>query len=178
MKTFNESDLITWSNREKAVIGNEYYFGDSIDNLKFKILNAETYKLAGILDNLFIGTFKNHCDNYYPCILPVGAVKEQEKKYRALQTIDELFDFFYPPKDDIYSLIEKAEILLGKKITLKNKINHRITTMVIKELNFNSNGSDVYLNGDALEWIARDNKIQINGEWQPFGVLNENTSDR
>lgn len=39
----------------------------------------------------------------------------------------------------------------------------------IRPLTRNENG-DVYLNGDALEWIARDNKIQIDGEWQPFGI--------
>ena len=37
MKTFDEKDLITWSNREKAVIGNEYYFADCLDSMKGKI---------------------------------------------------------------------------------------------------------------------------------------------
>ena len=180
MKTFNEEDLITWANRDKAVIGKRYYFGDSIEDIrniindKCKKLHEET--LHAIDDANFAGTFI-YFDNEdedswgHACILPVDKVKHKEPTYRALQTVDELFDFFYPPKDEVYSLIGKAEILLGKKITLKNKTNHRITTMVIKELNFNSNGSDVYLNGEALEWIANDNQIQINNEWQPFGVV-------
>ena len=34
MKTFNEEDLITWANRDKAVIGERYYFGDSIEDIQ------------------------------------------------------------------------------------------------------------------------------------------------
>ena len=171
MKTFNKEDLITWANLDKAEIGKEYYFGDCLKTIQQRINENIFTKLGYVDKNAIRSPFScreiSGCINYAR-ILPVDAVKE--KKYRALESIDELCDFFYPPKDDIYSLIEKAEILLGKKITLKNKINHRITTLVIKELNFNSNGGDVYLNGDALEWIARDNKIQIDGEWQPFGI--------
>lgn len=74
MKTFNENDLITWSNRDKAEIGKEYYYSCSIKGLKLAIEKKHIATLTGINDNdvgrpfrLDDGTF---CD-YYSCILEV-----------------------------------------------------------------------------------------------------------
>ena len=37
MKIFDKKDLITWSNRNQAKIGNRYYFASKIDDLQIKI---------------------------------------------------------------------------------------------------------------------------------------------
>lgn len=34
MKTFDKSDLITWSNCDKAELGKNYYFADTLDALQ------------------------------------------------------------------------------------------------------------------------------------------------
>ena len=74
MKTFNEKDLITWSNRKKAIIGKEYYYSCSIKGLQLAIEKGHTATLTGINDNdvgrpfrLDDGTFYD----YYSCILEV-----------------------------------------------------------------------------------------------------------
>ena len=72
MKSFNEKDLITWYNREKAVIGNEYYFADDLDSMECKIKKAEVGRLIGINDNEVTTPFENSGNSYlYACILPV-----------------------------------------------------------------------------------------------------------
>ena len=74
MKTFTESDLITWSNRDKAEIGKKYYFANTIKALKSAIEKNRTSTLTGINDNdvsrpfcLDDGIFFD----YYSCILEV-----------------------------------------------------------------------------------------------------------
>ena len=52
MKTFNENDLITWSNRDKAEIGKRYYFADTLDALQKCVdPNTSLYEL-GLIDEL------------------------------------------------------------------------------------------------------------------------------
>ena len=94
MKTFNESDLITWSNRENAILGNEYYFANNIADMWRHVENAIFRdKLVSINEDDFRGTFKSREeDDYafdYACILPVDKVieVEPEKTYRALKSI-------------------------------------------------------------------------------------------
>ena len=74
MKTFTESDLITWSNRDKAEIGKKYYFANTVKALKSAIEKNRTSTLTGINDNdvscpfcLDDGIFFD----YYSCILEV-----------------------------------------------------------------------------------------------------------
>ena len=55
MKTFNEKDLITWSNHDKAIIGKLFYFGYCLESIQSKIetgieINGE-WKSFGILDD-------------------------------------------------------------------------------------------------------------------------------
>ena len=73
MKTFTESDLITWSNRDKAEPGKRYY-ANTIKALQGAIEKNRTSTLTGINDNdvscpfcLDDGIFFD----YYSCILEV-----------------------------------------------------------------------------------------------------------
>ena len=74
MKTFTESDLITWSNRDKAKVGKKYYYANTIKGLQSAIEKNRTSTLTGINDNdigcpfcLDDGIFFD----YYSCILEV-----------------------------------------------------------------------------------------------------------
>ena len=74
MKTFDEKDLITWSNRDKAKVGKRYYYANTIKALKSAIEKNRTSTLTGINDNdvscpfcLDDGIFFD----YYSCILEV-----------------------------------------------------------------------------------------------------------
>ena len=98
MKSFNEKDLITWYNREKAVIGNEYYFADCLESMECKIKKAEVGRLIGINDNEVTTPFENSGNSYlYACILPVDDVKK-EKTYRACRSIREFYNLILNTK--------------------------------------------------------------------------------
>ena len=49
---FDESKIITWSNRHEAVVGREYYFGDETDQLRRNYKIGECGWLFGIGDKL------------------------------------------------------------------------------------------------------------------------------
>ena len=51
MKTFNENDLITWSNRDKAEIGKRYYYANTIKALQSAIAKNRTSTLTKINGN-------------------------------------------------------------------------------------------------------------------------------
>lgn len=178
MKTFDKKDLITWANRDKAVIGNWYYFGDTIDHLKFKIQEADTYKLVAILNNSFISTFKNYCNHYYPCILPADAVKdkniEPKKKYRPCRTIQEFYELVFntKSKDEERFYIDG---LLGTPIYLRGKYQNEFYT-ILTQINIIDGKYLIVLNGAMFSFneLFNNFEIEINGEWKPFGILDDN----
>ncbi len=178
MKTFDEKDLITWSNREKAVIGNEYYFGNTIDTIQGRIETGEKYRLDSINNHTFNYTFKKDCANYYACILPVEAVKEN-KTYRACRNVKELYELVFDTKSKAEESFYIEE-LLGAIIHLRNKetSTEYFTTIstITKDINdyikvvVSLKG---YLSFGYLSFtdLFNNYEIEINGEWRPFGVL-------
>lgn len=175
MKTFDEKDLITWSNREKAVIGNEYYFGNTIDTIQGRIETGDKSRLDSINNHTFNYTFKKDCANYYACILPVDAVKER-KTYRACKNIKE----FYCVINNSTSTSNKEEdyiyaLLLNKTLHVRNKFSNTEYYSVITSFSKNKDGDirilfifKCYISFDEL---FNNYEIEINGEWKPFGVL-------
>ena len=173
MKTFDEKDLITWSNREKAVIGNEYYFADDLDSVKGKIKKEEVGKLISINDNYVATTFENSGNSYlYACILPVDAVKEN-KTYRACRNVKELYGLVFACKSKVEHSFCIDE-LIGTVIHFRQK---EFDTTLYECIT----GIAVYINGDIavhiggcnfeLDELFKKYEIEINGEWLPFGVL-------
>lgn len=84
MKTFNDSDLITWANRDKAVIGNLYYCGLSKGLLEGCIAKDKRYELIAIRDDSYGHPF--NCNNptkeyeiLTACLLPIDKVYEVEE---------------------------------------------------------------------------------------------------
>lgn len=176
MKTFDEKDLITWSNRDKAIIGNKYYFADSLIGMKSCINNnCSMYALDYIAEENICAPF--HCKDSegnlsYACILPVDAVKEN-KTYRACRNVQELYKLVFNTKS---------------KADTEFYINELIGTVIHFRLKgFDSTvygcitGIVVYINGNIavhidgrnfeLDELFKNYKIEINGEWVPFGVL-------
>lgn len=173
MKTFNEKDLITWANREKAVVGNEYYFGDTLDGIQQRFKDKHKKMLTGINGNniSFPFIFINKSDSY-ACILPVEAVKEN-KTYRACKNIKEFYELVFNTKS---------------KADTKFYINELVGTVIhFRQKEFDTTlyacitGIAVYINGDIavhidscnfeLDELFKRYEIEINGEWVPFGVL-------
>lgn len=170
MKTFNEKDLITWSNRHDAKVGTKGYFATTIIELNDKIEHGMIYKLTGISDKdswCFIGgNFK------YGFFLPVDAVKEN-KTYRACKNIKEFYELVFNTKS---------------KADTKFYINELVGTVIhFRQKEFDTTlyacitGIAVYINGDIavhidscnfeLDELFKRYEIEINGEWVPFGIL-------
>lgn len=172
MKTFDEKDLFTWSNRHEAKIGTKGYFADSITDLHSNINAGYVHELMSIFNKnnrcFSNGTFS------YGFFLPVDAVKE-EKKYRACKSIQEFYGLVFNCKratKDSFCI----NGLIGTVIHFRFK---GIETSYYECIT----GIVVYINGDIavhidgcnfeLLELFNDYEIEINGEWKPFGVINE-----
>ena len=170
MKTFDEKDLITWSNRHNAKVGDNGYFANNITDLNKNIKNGRVYELMSISDNynwcFTDGTFS------YGFFLPVDAVKEN-KTYRACRNVKELYELVFNTKskaEDSFYINE----LIGTVIHFKLK---GFDTTLYECIT----GIAVYINGDIavhikdcnfeLDELFKSYEIEINGEWLPFGVL-------
>ena len=183
MKTFNEEDLITWANRDKAIIGHKYYFGDSIEDIRNIIndknkLHEET--LHAIDDTNFVGTFI-YFDNEdedsweHACILPVEAVKEEKKKYRPCKSLRE---FYRVVMNEIPTLNMVEDDII---YDLMDSIIHIRNNKSSIEFHLNINGISTDLDGTRKILIGNtylsfkdlfDNfEIEINGKWLPFEVI-------
>lgn len=184
MKTFNEEDLITWANRDKAVIGKRYYFGDSIEDIrniindKCKKLHEET--LHAINDTNFVGTFiyfDNEDEDSWEnaCILPVEAVKEEKKKYRPCESLREFYRV---------AMNEVPTLNMVENDIIYDLINSIIHIRNIKsgiEFHLNINGISTDLDGTRNVLIGNtylsfkdlfdNSEIEINGKWLPFGII-------
>lgn len=172
MKTFNEKDLFTWSNRKNAKVGAKGYFAISITDLKDNIEADEIYELEDISDESAWCFTAN--DFRYGFFLPVDAVKEN-KTYRACRTVQELYELVFNCKSNVEDRFCIDE-LVGTVIHFKQKGSGTtyyecITGIVV----YNNGDIDVRIDGDNFELpeLFKSYMIEINGEWVPFGVLEE-----
>ena len=185
MKTFNKEDLITWANREKAVIGHKYYFGDSIEDIR-NAINCKYEKnhgktLHAIDDTNFAGTFIyfNNEDEYsweHACILPVDKViDEPKKKYRPCESLRE---FYRVVMNEVPTLNMVEDDII---YDLMDSIIHIRDIKSGIEFHLNINGISTDLDGTRKILIGNsylsfkdlfDNfEIEINGKWLPFEVI-------
>lgn len=178
MKIFNEKDLITWANREKAEVGKEYYFADSLEDLRVSIKNKIPCALININKDNCAYTFKNEHLTWYACILPIYAVKE-EKKYRACKTIKEFYELVNDYGSDSFSNNDFTDEnfiynLLDTTIHYRSKNTGREFYSLITSIIKHEEGYLVYLGiGYFLSELFDNFEIEINGKWQPFGVLED-----
>ena len=176
MKTFDEKDLITWSNRHKVKNNSRGYFANCINDLKDDIEHNKIRTLVAVsasYDRCFDCYSSNNSDVLsYGFFLPKDAVKK-EKTYRACKNVKEL-----------YELVSN----LKSKMSEKECIDELIGTIIhFKQKGFDTTlyecitGIAVYINGDIavhiggcnfeLDELFKRYEIEINGEWVPFGVL-------
>lgn len=181
MKTFNKEDLITWSNRHDVNVGDKGYFADSITDLHSNMMAGYVHELMSIFDN------NNRCFSdgifSYGFFLPVECVKE-EKKYRACKNIKEFYELVNDygsdsfPNDDfttenfIYNLLDST-IHIRSKVTGTEYYTAIITITVDVDVN---NYVKIALSPKSYQSfneLFENYEIEINGEWCPFGVINE-----
>lgn len=167
---FNVKDLLTVATADQAEINTKGYFGDNLSNLIEKVRQGKVEILTDVIPDVTY-CFESNNDLHYVFFLPIDKV---EKPYRALESLDELFNLFYScSSDSVYNQTEKAEILVGRKIVLKDKILKRIRVMVIQSVEFSEDSNDnsnVYLNCFSLNELFNTYEIQVNDEWVPFGI--------
>ena len=170
---FDEKDLLTWSNRYDAKVGTKGYFADSITDLHGNIKGGYVHELMGIFDNnnrcFSDGTFS------YGFFLPKDAVKEN-KTYRPFKDVYEFYKFFQPDSSLTRKNFKNKHLLNFCFTNRKKDADNFITTeMIIKvEIEINDGCHLTIINGRALEyWFDNYEITNANGEWQPFGVLDE-----
>ena len=171
MKTFDEKDLITWSNRHTVKVGATGYFAVSITDLNDNINAGKIYELEGISDNntwcFTDGTFR------YGFFLPKDAVKE-EKTFRACRTIKELYELVFNTKskaDPEFYINELVGTVIHFRLKGFDSTVYGCITGIVVYINGNI---AVHIDGRnfELDELFKNYKIEINGEWQPFGILN------
>lgn len=177
---FDKRDILTGITADQAVKGDKGYFGGCLRTIAYNVEQDNVHRLCAINEDE-TSCFIDEEGLDYLFFLPADKVK---KSCRALESFEELFDFLMPnrntnflygedgKKADYYQC-EKAKVLIGRKIVLKDKITKRIRVMVIQSVEFSSDSSDnsnVYLNCFSLNELFNTYEIQINDEWVPFGV--------
>lgn len=181
-KLFDRADVLTGLEADQAVIGTPGYFGDTVQDLIRAIARREVLELSSV-DQASAYCFKTNNDNHYILFLPLGRVKKTYT-YRPLANLAELLVFLVPDldisvvcdsagNDDEISRYKKAELLLGKKITIREKEGAYTSVLIIDRVDFfgdSDAGEDIHINGSSLNFLFESYKILIDGKWQPFGV--------
>lgn len=186
MKIFDKEDLITWSNKEKAIVGNQYYFADTIPCLKQIINVREKHTLYKIDEDDASQTFETEFEmdkeiqRYsYAIILPVDAIKDCEDTYRPCRNIRE---FYRVVMNDLppLNLVTDGDItyeLIDRTIHFRSKNTGTEYCSVIRSISRDTNkcirilmASKSYLSFDQ---IFENYEIETEGKWQPFGVLED-----
>ena len=152
----------------KQFIGKKGYFSHYIDNyadLKNTVLGT-LGSTGDTFHESFCCTEETFDNYYYEFFLPAEWVKQPEKKYRPY-TLAEWVDQH-----------EIGEVIHFRDKDYKQKFNVMYTGYVI------DNGEDIedirttgrimlIYTGYFLENLFEDYEICINGEWQPFGVMED-----
>lgn len=179
---FNKSDILTSITADQAKIKSLGYFGDTLSNL---VTAISEHRIKTLTD---IDTSKAYCfgtnDNrQYILFLPIDKVKKTYS-YRPIANIDELLELLVPDldvsdvcdsagNDDEIIRYKKAELLLGKKITIREKQGACTNVVIIQSVDFygdSDSGADIYINNNPLNFMFEAYKILIDGEFVPFGV--------
>lgn len=184
---FNKSDVLTVLTKENAKVGDKGYFGDSLKMLDTNVKNGEVHSLVKIYDEdrALFPFGSDHLESHrFALFLPADKVKNKEPTYRPLANIAELIDFLVPEHDryDVCDIApdkmkiakyKNAEILLGRKITLRQICADNVTIKVIQNIDFHNDGNTsntIYLNNESLDFLFDNYEILIDGEWLPFGI--------
>lgn len=184
---FDIKDLKSWANRHDVVgLSDAGFFGNSlleIDNEIRRYNKGEKdhlHMLYQISDNgcccfgyatYFADTGAFSGTNNFAFFLPLDKVKV-EKRYRPFKDAYELYKFLVNP-----SLTRKDfsnKLLLNLSITLRIKYTSNFTTteLITSVEDSVIDGCQLTsINNKELEYWFNNYEIEINGEWQPFGAV-------
>ena len=178
MKTFDKKDLITWVNCDKAIVGNKYYFSNTVHGMQFRIRNNSIHTLIrvdeSLIDTPFV--FENDVGECYSaCALPVESVTEK-KTFRPCETIREFYELVFNTKSKADTDFYINE-LLGVNIHFRNKETGTEYFTIISSItkDINDYVKVVVSPKGYLSFTDLFNKyeIEVEGEFKPFGVTDE-----
>lgn len=188
-KLFEKEDVLTNITAEQAALGTPGYFGDTLSDLYTAIELRAVMTLSSV-DQAKAYCFKTNNDqDQYTLFLPLGRVKKSHTyTYRPLANLEELLEFLVPDvdvnavcdnagNDDEIIRYEKAKLLLGKQITIRQKFGYYSYVVIIQSVDFYGkadNSKDIYINNMSPDYLFECYEILIDGEWQPFGVRDYN----
>ena len=190
---FDIKDLKSWTNRNDVVeLSVAGFFGNSLLEIDNEIRRYDKgekghlHMLYQISDNgcccfgyatYFSDTGAFSGTNNFAFFLPLDKVKV-EKRYRPFKDAYEFYKFLVNP-----SLTRKDfsnKLLLNLSITLRIKYTSNFTTT---ELITSVEDSVIVgcqltsINNKELEYWFNNYEIEINGEWVPFGAVENCTGD-
>lgn len=179
---FNKKDVLTGITADQAVKGDKGYFGGSLRTIAYNVEQDNVHRLCDINEDE-TSCFTDEEGLDYLFFLPADKVKKTYT-YRPIANLEELLGFLVPDldanavcdnagNDDEISRYKKAELLLGKKITIREKEGAYTSVLIIDRVDFfgdSDAGEDIHINGSPLNFLFESYKILIDGKWQPFGV--------
>lgn len=193
---FDIKDVKSWANRHDVeTLSVTGFFGNSlleIDNEIRRYNKGEKghlHELYQISDNgcfcfgyasYFADTGAFGGTSNFAFFLPLDAVKKDKskKKYRPFKDAYEFYKFLVNPSIPRKDFSNK--LLLNLPITWrKNDTSNFTTTEIITsvEVAVIDGYQLTSINGKALKYLFKNYEIEINGEWKPFGVLENCTGE-
>lgn len=162
MESFNKKDVFTVLNAADAEehLKMKGYFAESLSNLQKNITDGVTDTLEAIeYDNVWC--FSTPTDSF-PLFLPASKVIKLEKKYRPFKSHRELCD----------NILKDTLTCIDHGIEIEDKLNCcQYRLMIMGTFN---NGVILPLYGAlTFEQLFDKFKVNLNGNWRPFGVAEE-----
>lgn len=168
---FNIEDIKSWSNRKDVKIGDKGYFFNKISNLH-DLKENEYSKIESINDNQANCFFSTAFYGGYSFFLPLNAVKNEPKiKYRPFKNLYEFYKFL--SYDNFTEGEFTPSMLLGLYFTYRDKKALRVaSTIVINKIDVDLKDiCEPIIEGRNFEhWFDYAEIRNDDGEWQPFGV--------
>lgn len=157
---FDIKDVKSWANRHDVKVGDEGYFSDHISYLR-NAKDAKTLKLDRIYDNQASCFSSTAFYGGYSFFLPLDAVKKDkpEKKYRPLQSIDEMDRLF-----------NHSVMNANNFITYRSKVTGKIYMELLFAVCRDENDVLSSINNIPVQYLFDNYEIRKNGKWLPFGV--------
>lgn len=150
----------------KEFLGKKGYFSHYIDN--YKDLKNTAFGTLGSTGDTYHKSFcctEETSDNYYEFFIPEEWVKEPEKKYRAF-TLTEWFN-----QHEIGDVIHYR--CKSPKIELRHMYTGYAHGIGADIKNTTSGTMTLGVASYSLDYLFEEYEIEIDGEWQPFGVIDE-----
>lgn len=138
----------------KEFLGKECYLSNSIADYA-DLNNVTAKRILDDVSNTSIPYSSNPAGIYCYC-LPCEWVKEPEKKYREYKDLDEFFDV--------------TGLEIGDLIKLKFPGNNVAELLIVGSCD---NGLFIGIHKYTFKQLFEMVEISISGEWQPFGVMED-----